>query len=158
MINLNENKILYLIKKKTKQKNAQALVEFSLCLPLIMLIIGMIISLGQMTYAKQVLQAAAEVGCRVYIDSIFGSDSQAASKAKTQAKAIVDNAGFGIEFVSGQDFAETSLTTNSDFKMVGYRVEGKFATLFPLQWQGATLLDSDGYTHLYGQLFMLLER
>lgn len=154
---MKKNKLLYFI-KKVKQKQAQALVEFSLCCPLILLIIGMIITLGQMTYAKQVLQAAAEVGCRVYIDSIFLNDTQARNKAKAQAEEVVNNAGFGLEFVSDEVTAPQSLATASDFKMVGYKVTGKFATLFPIEWNDTTLVDSDGYTHLYGQLYMLLER
>lgn len=152
------------IVEKIKNKNAQALPEFALCLPLILLIIGMIVSLGQMTYCKQVLQAAAEVGCRVYVDGQYATDSSAARKAAIAAQAIVDSAGFGIEFerIAPPEMHELGVdrgeTAGHSFKYVLYRVEGKFATLFPLEWQGKALLDSSGYTHLYGSMIMLYER
>ena len=164
---------------KLKNKNAQALPEFALCMPLILLIIGMIVSLGQMTYCKQVLQAAAEAGCRVYVDAQYKvendigilenilnnvSNRQAEEAAKETAIAIVDNAGFGIEIV-GEPTAQpydlpvnTSEVDGKQFKYIKYRVEGKFATLFPVSWEGKSLLDSDGYTHLYGCMIMLYER
>lgn len=153
------------IAKKLKSKDAQALVEFALCLPLILLIIGMIITIGQMTYCKQVLQAAAEVGCRTYVDSIFDrydssfrNDKNAKKLAEEAAKNVIDSAGFGIVCKSAEPIKESNLTDGSDFRIVTYRTTGAIATLFPISWEGKTLVDSDGYTYMYGIMTMLKER
>ena len=149
-----------LAEKKVSEKNAQAMPEFALCLPLITLIIGMMITIGQMTYTKQVLQSAAETACRIYVDSDY-TESEAKSRALDAAKQMIDEAGFGIEYVptkKADRIKYEALVSGSNFQMATYRVEGKCKTLFPVKWEGKSIVDSDGYTYLYGQMTMLVER
>lgn len=73
------------IQKSIKSERGQAMVEFAMTLPILVAIVGMIISGGQFIYVKQALQQAAYEGARV------GVTMPDASQARTAAnKAIHD--------------------------------------------------------------------
>lgn len=155
---------------KTKTKDAQALVEFSLCLPFIILVLGIMITVGQMTYTKQVLQCAAQTSGRTYIE-ICGEDIEnvstretAKSMARQVAKAIITTAGYGVELPDEQEAftVEGPMDLIYDgehnkYKVVKVIATGKINILFPVTWQGVIVTDSDRGSYMNGSIVMLVE-
>ena len=157
--------------KKVKSKNAQALVEFALCMPLIILILGIMITVGQMTYTKQVLQCAAQTAGRTYIEVIGDNvdDATTIANAKAMAKeiaiAIITTAGYGLDLGEDVDAFYASSPEplyidgiqSTKYKIVKVETVGRIHMLFPVYWDGVVVSDSDTGSYMRGSIVMLLE-
>ena len=84
-----------LIKHKFKDKSAQALPEFALCMPIIVLLIGVIITVCQLVYARQVTQSASFAACKAYVVT-QGTDGERQDEAIRHAKAIYEYADMSL--------------------------------------------------------------
>ncbi len=163
---------------KIKDKSAQALPEFALCLPLIMLIIGMLITVAQLVYAKQVCQAAAQASCRYYaspnedggVNSYFpdwlnalmnpGSsvNINEVEKAREYAQLIIENADMNITLENAKQditFVEEPLGSTG-YDIVKCSVKGRIDTLFPVQWNNNTIQPNT--TFITGNVAMIMEQ
>ena len=172
----------YRIINKIKDKSAQALPEFALCLPLIMLMIGILITVGQMVYAKEVLQAAAQSYCRAYVSSYTSTSDwynkwNANRNGVAQARLIMESAALNIMLnptvddtydnevkpITGWTNSEDGgpakkiLTAkNEPYEYVEITIHGAIETLFPVQWNGNEL--TPNLTFLEAYCAMLIEK
>jgi Flp pilus assembly protein TadG len=112
--------------KRLKDKKGQSLVEMALILPVLILCLGLIITAGQLLYAKMTLQMAAFEGARGAV--VQTNKNTAKTTADKKAKAVTAN-GIGLQNVN------YSLTAPSSWKRgneVTYTVTAQVKTLFPL--------------------------
>lgn len=144
---------------KTKDKSAQALVEFSLCMPLVLLLIGIIITVCQLVYAKEVCQAAAQSSCRQYINID--------DKAKLTSNGHIENSkkiGTTIAKYATMDITISSIKFDSSeewtigdksYTCCECTVTGFINTMFPVKWDGQFL--TPNMTSVQGYCAMLAE-
>ena len=169
-----------IFKLKLKDKSAQALPEFALCLPLIMLMLGILITVGQMVYAKEVLQAAAQSFCRAYVTD-YTRVTEATTKGKEHASAIMETAAMNImlsnpnhPLASPYEIRRGRVSGNTDgaddpagsrvirnakgetYEYVSVKVYGAIETLFPVQWNNNTL--TPNLTFLSAYCAMIIEK
>lgn len=130
-----------LIKHKIKDKSAQALPEFALCMPIIVLLIGVIITVCQLVYARQVTQSASFAACKAYVVT-QGTDGERQDEAIRHAKAIYEYADMSVVYKTISTKTTPLPVTTSSKRVTGYyytevTVTGNINTLFPVNWNGS---------------------
>lgn len=148
---------------KLKDKTAQALPEFALCLPIVVLVCGILITVCQLVFAKQVIQTAAFAGCRAYVKDGYTSETRAKAEAKDHAELTVKYAGMKVTLddvicVTSPLVELTGAETRTGISP--YRVGECFTIgyvnlLFPVYWQNEQLMPN--ITQIDGYCAMVME-
>jgi len=126
-------------------RRGQALVEFALLLPLVMLILIGIVEFGRAWQAKQTLTDAAREGARI---AVVGNGQYTTDTVTAKVKAMIKGAGFDssqvtITYPSGCHFAGCSpLLGTGDITAVTLTLPYKFVAIqrmITLATSGGTL-------------------
>lgn len=133
---------------KIKKKKGQQMVEFAVVLPVLVLCIGFIVTMGQYLFAKMTVQLAAYEGARKAV--VVSSMSSAKTTAINNSKKILDT-GIGLSNYQ-YSFSAPSWTKGSQLT---YTVTANVKTLFPLIWQGNKFT---GQPTVKGTIVMMVER
>lgn len=135
--------------RKMRNKSGQAMVETAAVLPIIVVLLGCIITFGQIMFGKQVVQQAAYEGARkAVVETNFHAGK---SVADAIARDMV-NQGFAL-----RNF-RSEFTTNGSWtkgNMLTYKVTAEAKTLFPIIGSSFT---SSRLTPVSGVITMMIER
>jgi len=110
-----------------KNKKGQQMVEFAVVLPVIVLCMGLLVTFGQLIYARMVVQMAAYDGARRAV--VMASPSAGRAEADDRARNTLRNA---IGMVDGSKQSRFTHSGWSRGGMLEYSVSIRVRTLFPL--------------------------
>ena len=142
--------------KTLRNSHGQALVEFALLLPLVMLILIGIVEFGRAWQAKQTLTDAAREGARV---AVVGNNQLTLDSVQYRVKVMIKGAGFDsssvvITYPDGCRFATCSPQLNTgDITSVTLTMPHRFVALQRL----ITLATSGGILQLTSTARMRVE-
>ncbi|MBL4952121.1 pilus assembly protein [Neobacillus sp. YIM B02564] len=111
-----------------KSKKAQSLAEFALILPVMVMLIGMIISGGQLMFSKLTMQMAAYEGARV------GVTQPDLATAQTQGKTTIKNFVKKLPFIEESEVKADISAPNGWVKgePLDVNITYNMKTLFPV--------------------------
>lgn len=133
---------------KLKSKEGQQMVEMAIVLPVILLCIGILISAGQLFFAKMTCQMAAYEGARQAV--VMDNRNSAKQTAINTSKRIMKN-GIGVE---GDSYSFNASSWNKGNHLT-YTVSTNVKTLFPLI---SSNLEPYPSTPVKGNIVMMIER
>jgi len=140
------------IRRKVANKKGQQLVEMVVILPIIVLCIGIIITAGQLIFAKMACQLAAFEGARRAV--VISNYNTAKNTAIAKSKEIMKTA-IGVN----QNTIKTSFGASANSwkkpNMLTYTVLADVNTLFPVIGPNYTF---SGTTTVSGTIVMMIER
>jgi Flp pilus assembly protein TadG len=135
---------------KLKNKKGQGLVEMALILPILILCLGIIITAGQLLFAKMTVQMAAFEGGRSAV--VQTNRSTAKTVANEKAKAVTKN-GIGLENITYSFDAPSSWKKGDTLT---YTVTARIKTLFPLIGVDGKLFSNN--PTVSGKVVVMVER
>jgi len=137
-----------IIKKLIKGKKGQQLVESAFVLPTIILCLGVLITSGQLIFAKLTCQLAAYEGARKAV--VVDSYSQAKQIAMQKSAEVLKN---GIALENAQYSFNASTWKKGNY--LDYTVSADVKTLFPVL---GTNFTANSKTRVSGHIVMMIER
>lgn len=137
---------------KLKEKKAQGLVEMVMLLPVIVLCIGIIITSGQLIFAKMSTQQAAYEGARRAV--VTSNYNTAKSLAISKSKEVMKNA-IGVDQSSVKVNFGSSPANWKKPNNLTYSVSADVKTLFPVI---GTNFKTNKKTTVTGSVVMMIER
>lgn len=126
------------------------MVEMAFILPLVVFLVGMLITSAQLFYGKMTAQMAAYTGARAAI--VMETKSQAKRIANEEASEILEN---GIGLVRAQDNFNFSVGAWEQGSELTYTVTTHVKTLFPVI---NTEFKANTVTPVTGKIVMAVER
>lgn len=145
-------RFIHRVRKKVKGKKGQQLVELIVILPIIILCIGIIITSGQLVFAKMSCQLAAFEGARRAV--VISNYNTAKNTAINRSKQIMKTA-IGVD----QSSVTTSFgASSSNWKKpntLTYSVSANVKTLFPVIGPNFKFSNT---TKVTGSIAMMIER
>lgn len=124
------------------------MVEMALVLPVIILCIGILITAGQLIFAKMTCQMAAYEGARKAV--VMSSYNEAKNTAINKSQEVLRN-GIGLSNVSFE-FNAPSWTKGN---FLTYTVKAKVKTLFPVIGSDFTFKNE---SEVRGHIVLMIER
>lgn len=138
------------IKKSIKNKKGQQMVEMAVVLPILIICLGVLITAGQLIFAKMTCQMAAYEGARkaVVIDDYY----QAKQTAIQKSSEVLKN-GIGLEDIQFNFGASPGSWTKGNY--LDYSVSANVRTLFPIPDSN---FKANSKTRVSGRIVMMIER
>ncbi len=140
------------IRKKVENKKGQQLVELIVILPIIILCIGIIITSGQLIFAKMACQLAAFEGARRAV--VISNYTTAKNTAITRSKELMKTA-IGVNQSSIKTNFGASSASWKKPNILTYSVSADVKTLFPVIGPGFKFQDT---TTVTGSIALMIER
>lgn len=139
-----------IVRKIKKGKKGQQLVEMAFVLPVIILCLGVLITAGQLIFAKMTCQMAAYEGARkaVVVDNYY----QAKQVAIQKSAEVLKN---GIGLKNPQYVFNANPGNWKKGNYLDYTVSADVKTLFPVP---DTRFKANSTTRVSGHIVMMIER
>lgn len=135
-----------------RDKKGQQLVEMAVILPILILCIGVLITSGQLIFAKMTCQLAAFEGARRAV--VISNYTTARNTAIARSKEIMKNAIGVNQSTVSTNFGSSPSAWKKPNNLT-YTVSGDVKTLFPVLGPGFKFQET---TRVSGSIVMMIER
>lgn len=130
-----------MIKRFTKDKRAQSLVEFALVLPILLLVLFGITEFGRAIMTKNVLHTASREGARLAVVSAVDDSVSVQNRVlEVLQGANIDPKEIKVEFFPADNSVKVTVTT--DFEVLSGSIIDSFIGTYELK--GVTVMKYEG--------------